>query len=712
MKTNNIMNTCSNQPSNIQYILTAGGQIVATPTNTFQLPQLISDMNRHPEVLINNHHHHPTVVASPTVVGNVVIQSTPQQNNTFDCGQIMQSNLEQMVFQPQQGTLPIQSQPQQPQQPLYVSGLDTSQPVFYGLETVVQNTVMSQQFMSKVGCLPGLLAQNSYHSATTQVFQTSTIEPVIHQPDPHHIQNCLVMQQPQQQYIPQLVRTQQPAIITNLPQQNITLPFGNTPINNKLPTNVVPPTPKRQIITSHPVVTNNVIKPTNTTRPMNRVLPMTITKTPQLPKRHTITPNNVTTLPSPLYQQSHPPLAHITQTIPKLKSIIVSDQIPEIKPPTPHHSPLGVTITSQVIIKSPRLESTPPPLHSDLIIPKLTPICSPEQPFQQIKSIVDQTPKPLSQEIQNLEQIKIETPKQIETKFDNINDELETPSLSQEEKDKIEVMEAVSSITLDLDQLESETEPLMVEESESQNGPLKLVFEKQSEEGIYKINSSKSSLSSLDDRDMSAGSNEEPELQNEPSKVDLKSNVTISIVQETTKRKSTSNKKSKRSKTSKSEHEPKKKSKLLFKLQSQDGLSITCETLTELWQKMFDLVQKSRKKHNMSPLPQNSTIDGYEAVGLKNQSLKCILDEMKKLRLASKKKDGLDSITSEQSLGIGSDNGSARCTPVSSSRNPSDHDMFSWLASKHRQIEFPEGFDVNDTVSRYFISIVFCYIQI
>uniref|UniRef100_A0A1B0FGB3 Histone-lysine N-methyltransferase trithorax n=1 Tax=Glossina morsitans morsitans TaxID=37546 RepID=A0A1B0FGB3_GLOMM len=55
----------------------------------------------------------------------------------------------------------------------------TTQPMYYGLETIVQNTVMSsQQFVSTA--MPGVLSQNaSFSATTTQVFQASKIEPIV-----------------------------------------------------------------------------------------------------------------------------------------------------------------------------------------------------------------------------------------------------------------------------------------------------------------------------------------------------------------------------------------------------------------------------------------------------------------------------------------------------------------------------------------------------
>lgn len=65
----------------------------------------------------------------------------------------------------------------------------TTQPVYYGLETIVQNTVMSsQQFVSTA--MQGVLAQNSSFSATTtQVFQASKIEPIVEVPTGYVVVN-------------------------------------------------------------------------------------------------------------------------------------------------------------------------------------------------------------------------------------------------------------------------------------------------------------------------------------------------------------------------------------------------------------------------------------------------------------------------------------------------------------------------------------------
>nr|CAD7591676.1 unnamed protein product [Timema genevievae] len=57
----------------------------------------------------------------------------------------------------------------------------TAQPMYYGLETIVSNTVMqSSQFVS--ASVPGVMAASSSFSTTTQVFQASKLEPIIDVP--------------------------------------------------------------------------------------------------------------------------------------------------------------------------------------------------------------------------------------------------------------------------------------------------------------------------------------------------------------------------------------------------------------------------------------------------------------------------------------------------------------------------------------------------
>lgn len=103
--------------------------------------------------------------AQPQVFGTLI----QPQTAAIQCG--MMGN-EQMVL----GTTPTYEMVTNP-----ATGcmLLANQPMYYGLETIVQNTVMqSQQFVSTA--MQGVLSQNSSYSATTtQVFQASKIEPLM-----------------------------------------------------------------------------------------------------------------------------------------------------------------------------------------------------------------------------------------------------------------------------------------------------------------------------------------------------------------------------------------------------------------------------------------------------------------------------------------------------------------------------------------------------
>lgn len=107
----------------------------------------------------------------PVVPQSQVIGTLIQQPQGLQCGGLMSA--EQMM---------LGSTPSLEMDPTSGCMYLTSQPLYYGLETIVQNTVMSsQQFVSTA--MQGVLSQNSSYSATTtQVFQASKIEPIMELP--------------------------------------------------------------------------------------------------------------------------------------------------------------------------------------------------------------------------------------------------------------------------------------------------------------------------------------------------------------------------------------------------------------------------------------------------------------------------------------------------------------------------------------------------
>lgn len=158
--------------------------------------------------------------------------------------------------------------------------------IYYGFETIVQNTVMqSQQFLPTP--IPGVLTANSSYSTTTQVFQTSKLEPVLDVSSNSFVlvnssgQLEIPQQFPQNQQAtvvtsqtPTLIYSSQPSTtqkqVAASPQNCINLPTAPFVSDQNIPMNVVPPIPK---------------PPTSHGRPMSRVLPMP-TNTVRGPKKN------------------------------------------------------------------------------------------------------------------------------------------------------------------------------------------------------------------------------------------------------------------------------------------------------------------------------------------------------------------------------------------------------------------------------------------
>lgn len=104
-----------------------------------------------------------TVVPQSPIVGTLI-----QQPQTLQCVNGVVST-EQMML----GSTPTALEMDPSSGCMYL----TSQPVYYGLETIVQNTVMSsQQFVSTA--MQGICQNSSFSATTTQVFQASKIEPI------------------------------------------------------------------------------------------------------------------------------------------------------------------------------------------------------------------------------------------------------------------------------------------------------------------------------------------------------------------------------------------------------------------------------------------------------------------------------------------------------------------------------------------------------
>lgn len=151
---------------------------------------------------------------------------------------------------------------------------------------------------------------------------------------------------------------------------------------------------------------------------------------------------------------------------------------------------------------------------------------------------------------------------------------------------------------------------------------------------------------------------------------------------------------------------------MLYKINSADGYERSSSSLSELWEKVFEAVQKARAAHNMPPLPQHTfdMISGLQLVGLKNNGLRYMMEQLPGAARCIRYKRGFHR---EPETGVGTgqrdsgwDNGNEncgvslpqplpqsregaiRCMPVRNGPHNHPYDMFSWLASSHRKPDY------------------------
>lgn len=169
--------TSDGQNNQIQYLSSMnGGKDVNKQQQQYIQPQNNQQFLQNSFQLPNNNGGNLVLSANglsvlPVVPQSQVIGTLIQQPQGLQCGGLMSA--EQMM---------LGSTPSLEMDPTSGCMYLTSQPLYYGLETIVQNTVMSsQQFVSTA--MQGVLSQNSSYSATTtQVFQASKIEPIMELP--------------------------------------------------------------------------------------------------------------------------------------------------------------------------------------------------------------------------------------------------------------------------------------------------------------------------------------------------------------------------------------------------------------------------------------------------------------------------------------------------------------------------------------------------
>lgn len=189
--------TADGQNTQLQYLplagtkdVKSGNQQYITAAPAAQQPQMFQNAfqlagNNGGSLVLTNGPNGLSVVPMNQMTNQSQVLGTLIQPQALQCGVMSTEQMMlggtptlEMVTDPASGCMYLTSQPIG--QPTYQT--------MYGLETIVQNTVMSsQQFVSTA--MQGVLSQNSSYSTTTQVFQASKIEPIMEIPQGYVVLN-------------------------------------------------------------------------------------------------------------------------------------------------------------------------------------------------------------------------------------------------------------------------------------------------------------------------------------------------------------------------------------------------------------------------------------------------------------------------------------------------------------------------------------------
>uniref|UniRef100_A0A1Q3F1I2 Histone-lysine N-methyltransferase trithorax n=2 Tax=Culex tarsalis TaxID=7177 RepID=A0A1Q3F1I2_CULTA len=244
---------------------TAGdGTLSAAPTNNILIPNGTGGYSMIPASALQL-----AAAPQPQVIGTII----QPQATSIQCGMM---STEQMVLGATAGTPTLEMVTDPTSGCMYL----TSPSVYYGLETIVQNTVMSSQQFVSTAAMQGVLSQNSSFSATTtQVFQASKIEPIVEVPTGYVVLNNDgttsqlqtsngMLQQAQLQPAP----TQTPAPVVSQPMQTWKIEPQTTFVQQQTQPTVVNP------LKSTSSSVKNII-PKTQTQLVNKVMPNTMIKT-------------------------------------------------------------------------------------------------------------------------------------------------------------------------------------------------------------------------------------------------------------------------------------------------------------------------------------------------------------------------------------------------------------------------------------------------
>ncbi|XP_021924700.1 histone-lysine N-methyltransferase trithorax isoform X1 [Zootermopsis nevadensis] len=594
----------------------------------------------------------------PTVIGTLIHQTPPA---TIQC-----VAAEQVVL----GSAPAIEMYTDQTGGMYL----TSQPMYYGLETIVSNTVMSSsQFVS--AAVPGMMAASSSFSATTtQVFQASKlVEPIVDVPSSFVIMN--------------------PHTAQLNPESGMGRPDMLGCTSSSLPMNLPSPAAPQ---------------------PSPRVIPQT-----QAPAVHNIPWSYQEYSSSESYMPPNGDFKHFTPHTSQNVRINVSNvcRNAPCTPPTPPAPPPSTHV---------QLAPQPPPTPPPPLLPRSQPLTQPLLQHKTTEFIKIHVPFSTNANStmrnQTLDSTKtFKTNNRVEVPIRTINRVFPlkvNPSLG--------IPQPVPKINKEPGSDEgTHNKPIQGTDgrvtiipipqnktgnsnSNKQPNSLKLVFQKQAQDGYYKI-SNQNHQSKLIDTPKSGTVSNQPlsvrAVKIKPrvvavSEKQKEAQLIGTPVLQTESKMNIQNGTTNTSHLQNGKVPPFQAKHLLgsnasptitYEVHSQDGFSCTSSSITEVWQKVFEAVQEARVLHKMPRLPENpfsATSAGLQMLGFRHNALRYLVEQLPgvgrcikykpryhKLRPPGPDED-VDALPRENPSGC------ARCEPF---KVRSPYDMFSWLASRHRQ---------------------------
>lgn len=309
---------------------------------------------------------------------------------------------------------------------------------------------------------------------------------------------------------------------------------------------------------------------------------------------------------------------------------------------------------------------------------------------------IEEVPIKVSEKSFEIEETKVE---EKEVRMEVTEIEKEVKELRVEVKD---IRKEVREVPKEQKEIKEKTSVSEVSEKPSlQNVPLKIVLQKQVEDGHYKvaqnidlqersnlINNNSDFSKKVQSKLTKLSEDKKPAAPKVPEVVAVKKpkldpkivnqKPTLQLVQ--------------------TEKKTLKKPSLMYEIKSQDGFTHTASSMNEVWDMVFQAVQKARKAQNLPPLPHNPLT---ENLGLENNGTVYLIEQLPNVNRCVKYKPRFHELKppraeeNENDLPKECESGAARAEPF---RKRNVHDMFSWLASRHRQQ--PKMVAISETESR------------